>query len=117
MNLFSEIGKDRGRVRGVGFRAVHLTHKRPTSDLHNLYMKKRVNTFADNGLFGVVGEWGLNPSAWAGAKRYPAPAIPSYFDSLLLRKLPSDVFQNILPRILPLPGASLLREARHGLLG
>lgn len=55
---------------------IHLTHKQPISHLHNLYMKKRVNTFGDNRHFGGAGEWGLILPPWQEQKRCPAPAIP-----------------------------------------
>jgi hypothetical protein len=48
-------------IRSTKFCIIHLNHKRSRSGLHNIYMKKRVINFADNQVFGGVGEWGPGP--------------------------------------------------------
>jgi hypothetical protein len=45
----------------TGIASIHLNHKRPRSDPHNLYMKKRVINFGDNRLFGGVRRVGTCP--------------------------------------------------------
>jgi len=41
-------------------------------------MKKRIINFADNRLFGGIGEWGIVLTAWAGVREKGASCRPSY---------------------------------------